>query len=312
MKEKVYKYNHNCYKNCPNNSKIIEEQKLCVDECYSNQFEYNNICYNDCPDNTHRIFINRNICVKDIPENFYFDKNESIYKQCYSTCKKCNNLGNEINNRCSECPENYVFINDSYLHFENCYKKCDKYYYFNESSQFTCTNSFSCPIAYNKFVNKKNKCIDLCYKDDEYKYEYNNSCLKKCPPNTKIYEEEKKCLDDCEQIQFEYHNKCYNNCDFMSHEQKIICDFILKFRASNDLFYLYDLIINNKDSLIKVFDTTLIDDGDDFILTSGKLTFAMTSTKNQHNKINYNITTIDLGKCEDKLKEVYNISTNDS
>ena len=44
----------------------------------------------------------------------------------------------------------------------------------------------------------------------------------------------------------------------------------------------------------------------------GKITYTITTTKNQKNQINTNTTTIDLGHCETKLKEEYNISMNES
>ena len=36
--------------------------------------------------------------------------------------------------------------------------------------------------------------------------------MKGCPENIKTYEEEKKCLEECYEYQFEYNNKCYNDC----------------------------------------------------------------------------------------------------
>ena len=40
--------------------------------------------------------------------------------------------------------------------------------------------------------------------------------------------------------------------------------------------------------------------------------FTITTTKNQQKQINDNVTTIDLGRCETKLKDEYNISMNES
>ena len=55
-----------------------------------------------------------------------------------------------------------------------------------------------------------------------------------------------------------------------------------------------------------------IDNNDDYIITYGKINYTITTTKNQKNQINTNTTTIDLGLCETKLKEEYNISINES
>ena len=79
--EYIYEYNNICCKKCPETTKTFEEQKLCLDECYPEQFEYNNICYNDCPNYTYRLLNDRNICVDEIPKDYYYlDNNDNIYK----------------------------------------------------------------------------------------------------------------------------------------------------------------------------------------------------------------------------------------
>ena len=40
-------------------------------------------------------------------EGYYFDDIELNYKQCYSSCKKCNTSGNEIEHNCIECKDEY-------------------------------------------------------------------------------------------------------------------------------------------------------------------------------------------------------------
>ena len=80
----TYKFDNytNCLIECPNNTKINYEEYKCMESC-GNKFEYNNTCLSDCPNNTYRVFINRNICSDNIPENFYLDENDNIYKQCH-------------------------------------------------------------------------------------------------------------------------------------------------------------------------------------------------------------------------------------
>ena len=63
-----------------------------------------------------------------------------------------------------------------------------------------------CPPQYNKSIFEKKRCINECINDETYIYEYNNNCLKECPPNVKIYEDQKKCLDECYQYQLKYNN----------------------------------------------------------------------------------------------------------
>ena len=117
-----------------------------------------------------------------------------------------------------------------------------------------------------------------CICNENYKFEFNNTCLQKCPKNM-------------------YHT--LNN--------KYIC-------VDEDLNnYLYDTYSKKiKEKLINGYDKTYIDNGNDDITQAEKLTYTITSTKNQKKHINDNVSTIDLGKCEDKLKDLYNISKNDS
>ena len=55
-----------------------------------------------------------------------------------------------------------------------------------------------------------------------------------------------------------------------------------------------------------------IDTGNDEKTNKKNLSVIMTSTKNQKKNENEKMVTIDLGKCENILKNEYNISKNDS
>ena len=125
---------------------------------------------------------------------YFFDSNEKVYKQCYYTCKKFKNSGNETYNNCEECENNFIFINESSSIENNCYEKCVYYYYFDDNLNYHCTSDFSCPDNY-KFIKEKNKCINECKFDEFYKYEYDNYCLEKCPNETIYNEEAKKCIN---------------------------------------------------------------------------------------------------------------------
>ena len=118
-------------------------------------------------------------CYKE-PEG-YFLKND-YYNKCYKGCKFCKELGNEKDNKCLKCFDNYVFIND-YDNIYNCYEKCKFNYYYNKenNSQYECTLEDNCPEQYNKYIETKKRCIDQCKNDNIYKYEFKNKCYRKCP-----------------------------------------------------------------------------------------------------------------------------------
>ena len=168
------------------------------------------------------------ICIDSIPENYFFDLEENLYKLCYKTCIKCNKSGNETIHNCNECIDNYIFFNDSSTYSNNCYD-------------------------YNQIIMNKSE------------YEI------------------------ITQTQF--------NINLLS---------------NSSFNYLDEAIKNFQEKIMNEFDTITIENGEDFFMSFGKMNYALTTTKNQKMHMNDNITTIDLGECEIKLKEKYNISMNES
>ena len=69
---------------------------------------------------------------------------------------------------------------------------------------------------------------------------------------------------------------------------------------------------NVKEELTKGFDTSDIDKGEDVVINQKGSTITISTSDNQKNDKNSNTTTIDLGECETKIKEEYNISKNKS
>ena len=144
--------------------------------------------------------------------------------------------GNDSNNNCDECKYNYTFISESSLTSKNCYKKCKFYYYINESKEYTCTTSNTCPLNYNILINQKHKCIDKCSKDDKYIYNYKNICFEKCPSNTKIDETKKECLEICKNNQIEIDNMCYNDLSNINNLSSLI---LLKYKINLTFCYYF-------------------------------------------------------------------------
>ena len=160
-----------------NSSKLIVEKANCTLDCKTDnqyQYEFDNLCYEECPEDSHVISYNHYLCIKN-PKNYYLDIDNDIYKPCFSKCDGCYGEGNEDNNNCIQCKSDYAFIPEK-IYKNNCYQKCNNYYYFDNLKQFYCTSEKKCPDNYNKLIEKKNKCIDYCKNDDTYKYEYNNTC----------------------------------------------------------------------------------------------------------------------------------------
>ena len=83
------------------------------------KFEYENTCLTNCPSGKYETYIDRKICSNEIPQNFYYDNSEKLYKKCYNTCKSCEGPGNEENNNCKECIDNHIFINENLINKKN-------------------------------------------------------------------------------------------------------------------------------------------------------------------------------------------------
>ena len=138
--------------------------RTCTELCINNKilYEYNDKCYYKCP---KRTLVNDFICEKksidinNIPQGYYYDSKDELYKKCYYSCKSCNKGGNYKKHNCIEWKQNFIFINES-NHETNCYKKCEFYYYFDDlNNYYHCTNKYECPEKYNKLILDKKKCI---------------------------------------------------------------------------------------------------------------------------------------------------------
>ena len=92
-----------------------------------------------------------------------------------------------------------------------------------------------------------------------------------------------------ETIQISIYNSSNNNLDIQDKYLKIIID-----------------------NFTKGFNISSIDNGEDEFFHSGNVQYTLTTTTNQRNNKNKNISIIDLGECEIKLKQEYNILLNDS
>ena len=170
---------------CENKCKTCNYQSTKNDFCLSCN---NNKGYYEI-ENDNLNIDNMKKCYNIIPEGYYFDITNKIYKKCFLTCKSCDGPGNENNNQCTECDINHILYN------KNCYEKCEHYYYLDLTG-FHCTINRNCPENYKYLIESENKCIENCNKDKIYKLEYNNKCFQSCPTETYYNYEQTGCLDD--------------------------------------------------------------------------------------------------------------------
>ena len=203
--------------------------------------------------------------------------------------------------------------NNNSMNISNCYEKCDYYHYFDDTNAFHYTDNYTCPINY-KLIEDKNKCIDNCKNDNIYKFEYDNKCYISCPNGTFANQSNNDniyCLNKnpilirdkieniINEIKSMFANKLNNNTN-----EKI---------GANEIEY-YKKIVDNIENILMYenYNTTYLDKGNEEIIEIDKMIVTLTTQNNQRNNLNNNMSSIDLGKCENLLKANYNISYNDS
>ena len=147
---------------------------------------------------------------------------------------------------------------------------------------------------------KKEKIIE-----EEEKVENENEKLKEEKEKVekeKLIEEQENLEEVIEKEEITDINK--QSSEFES-DQRIFDDNIT-------LEYQDEFLKKLKDDFMKGFNSTKLDKGEDIFFNLGKITYTLTTTDNQRNNKNNNSSSIDLGKCENKLKQENNISLNNS
>jgi len=247
-------------------------------------------------------------CYQSI-EGYYLDKTNTQYyfKKCFDNCQSCNKAGNSQYHNCLTCKSQYEFGID-FNNFKNCYKKCDKYYYLDDSNTLYCTNTLNCPENYNKFIPDKKECVKECNKDNKYRYEFKKQCYEGCPKGT---EENKNKLFYCEvkctkQSPFEiiHYQNCTNFCEINDWKYGLCKSNYEDGDTNAELVLsniLYDLV-NNK---YEVFE---INENNDIVIKEKWATFTITNTKTKNDIFE----TDDILECETKLKNYYNIPSDKS
>ena len=218
-------------------------------------------------------------CLKKDKEykGIFFDTKNEKYKQCYETCRTCNQTGNKTFHNCLSCDYGYK-TPEEYLPKSNCVPNC-KYYYYNAYMQYKCVDKLPCPLEANLFIKEKNKCIDDCKRDNKYKLKYNQNCYEICPNNTK---------------QYNYICKKINNDKFTININNMNID--------------YNSFIDNLDDLVKKYSEEFSDTNNHVNQYKNKeYNSIIFKNKSCIKELNLDFPTIDFGNCYNKILEENNI-----
>ena len=245
-------------------------------------------------------------------------------KQCIESCNETNSKYEFFNICFDECPTGtysspfneylcldkepegyYLDLKDKI--YKKCYDICKKCNYGGNEYNNNCTECKYDLILLNESLNSN------CYNKCEYYYYFNKSnnnyiCTEnnKCPEEYKLIKQKNKCINECKYdniYKFEYNFSCYEICpNDTIYENDNFC-FINENNISQEKF------LKRIQDIIKNYNNI---SNEDLIFNNKNRIYTITSTFNQKNNKYINSTTIDLADCEDKLKEKYNISKNNS
>jgi len=270
---------------CPNEP-LVED--LCI-ECNNSYYPIENDNY------THIEGYVK--CYKD-PNGYYLDKNESIYKKCYYSCKECEQMGDNIIHNCLICNDNYPYI-ISKNNYSNCYDNDSYYNYLTEENPLIST-----------FIT--NYIINSTFLDE----------------STELLIQTKEIIKSNE-----LKNLTENAISFDNNETESLTENLTKF-GYNEIKKLIENIASNEtvkktkeeeieyyDTILDIietgftsgnYDTTELDNGGVEIIKTEKMTITFTTIQNQKNVINDNMTNINLGECEILLGRLYNLTNNET
>ena len=305
-----------CYKSIERNVILITKNNI------QNIITTKNIC-NICNNNYYPVNNNESNTQEYIycyprPEGYFFDENELIFEKCYHSCEQCISKGDNISHNCLECKSNFSY-NISTNDYLNCYENYSYPKNFEESTYFYTIDSIlkeECNDVYNKFIPEKEKCVKNCTDDDIYQYEFRKICYEKCPknsePNKNIWYYCEIICNETNPFELIEEQKCVDFCSINDIKLNFCIKKYITETTESDT-KIQDKILESieSDFMSGNFDRTNIDKGNDEVISEEKMTITLTTTKNQKENKNKNITIIELGNCEQLLRNAYKLSEED-
>ena len=225
-------------------------------------------------------------CANNItkPSNYYFNKEEKIYKVCYELCATCDYGGDVYENNCTSCQTEYIKSPD-YPNSLNCVIQCNYFYYYTKYNLYKCTDSPQCPDDFNLLIKEKGKCIDNCKNDEIFQYQYNGRCYKECPNETKSDNDDYLCKDiDLNKCKLSQDDYIFLSENITEEEIDIISQ-----KYAKDFYY--------NENHVSIFKNPF---------------YSITLYKNSYciSELKLNLPEINFGECYEKVKTKYQINTN--
>ena len=269
-----YEYNGKCLEYCPNGL-LFDEYNNPLNEC---KCELDKCLL--CP----QVALNKDLCSK-CNINYYQKENDPL------------NIGEYIN--CYNQPDGYYLDIDLY---KKCYHTCKTCNVNGNNSTHNClkcNKNFLFGIKINNYFNCYENCSYYYYLDNEFNFlcTINSSCPEEYP---KLIENKMEC------VKYTIEDKINNL--FLNNKKN------LTVKSKEKEIEIYDEILQiiEEEFTSENYNTFKLKGGQDDIIKTDKIITTFTTSENQKNNINNNMTRIDFGECETLLRNFYNISINES
>ena len=304
---------------CLNENIIKISQKIKEKNCYTMD------CSDNWEINKKKLVSEANICFDSSNNNIFYNyEYQGLY---YENCINGNLINNKTinyckceNEKCQSCSDIslldnlYEIENDD---FSNGYKKCYKDpigYYLDVNDHIYKKCYYSCKKCEIKGNNTAHNCTEC---DDNYPLKFIVNNYSNCYQNCSYY----YYFDKYFNIHCTINNICPDEYPLLdeleckkSYVMKNMIDHLTNNKSKNkeEEIKYYDKILDNLEEVFtsKNYNTSDLDKGKDEIVEIEKMKVILTTTKNQKDNINNNNTNIDLGECEQSLRQTYNL-TND-
>ena len=191
----------------------------------------------------------------------------------------------------------------------------------NEVTSFQCISydSFNKFGENRKIIYDTKVCINDCLNSEFNKFEYENFCYKDCPLGTHLLINESniciknriECLENYPYINL-LDNSCTDNC-FSEDFFKGKCSLNTQ-NNENKKNHISKIIKEIEKGYMNDLLSEVINENKDLIVDENDLLYRITTSLNQNknNKEYLNRATLNLGEFENKIKEINNISKNDT
>jgi len=270
-------------------------------------------------------------------KNYIYNNETNYFEECFHTCLFCSLMkssSSESQHNCLACSDGYQ---KSYEYMGNCYKidrndNSDKIISNKGDESFTSVSS--CLETSKKYkIKSTGECVSECpsispYKKYTYqyidffkydvdlsipqciledeevpKYLFRNLCLERCPLGTELNESNNECIS----LQDEE-----TKLPYFINDIQIFTDFCTVYELLNNICRINYKIGDDLRNISNNIETIIYDDsllGNESIVISGEYIDyeIITSDIDIGQRNNYNISYIDFGECENKLKNYYKI-----